>query len=111
MSEVQPHEARDAEFQEVEASSDALSSMRLDLADLNKISLPLSADLGQAQMTVRKILDLKVGSIVSLDKLAGDMTDVTLDGLPIARGEVVVIGDTLHVRLSEIMGITDLSGG
>jgi len=41
---------------------------------------------------------------VQLSKLAGEMTDIYLNGLPLARGEVVVIGDTLHVRIGEIVG-------
>ncbi|MBN4046817.1 FliM/FliN family flagellar motor switch protein, partial [bacterium AH-315-P07] len=98
------------QFPEVEPVGDEMPSMHLELEDLHRVSLSLSADLGRAQMTVREILDLKVGSIVSLDTMAGEMTDVRLDGLPIARGEVVVIGDVLHVRLSEITGISEIQG-
>lgn len=110
MSDVQSREAHDVDFPEVEPLVDELPSMHLDLEDLYKVPLPLSADLGRAQMTVREILDLKVGSIVSLDKMAGEMTDVLMEGLSIARGEVVVIGDILHVRLSEITGVNEIQG-
>lgn len=110
MNDVEPHEARNVEFPDVEPIADESPSMHLELEDMYKVSLPLNVDLGRSQMTVREILDLKVGSIVSLDKLAGEMADVLLDDLPIARGEVVVIGDILHVRLSEIMGISEIQG-
>jgi flagellar motor switch protein FliN/FliY len=103
-------DAQDIQFPDVEPFTDESPSMHLELDDLHQISLPLTADLGRAQMTVRNILDLKVGSIVSLDKMAGEMTDLRLDGLPVARGEVVVIGDVLHVRLSEITGIHEIQG-
>ncbi len=75
----------------------------LTLDDLMNIRMGLSAELGSAQMTVRDILALKAGSIVTLSKMAGEPTDITLNGLPLARGEVVVISDTLHVRMSEIL--------
>jgi len=110
MNEVQAHEAQDMTFPDVEPIMDELPSMHLELEDLHQIKLSLSADLGHAHMTVREVLDLKVGSIVSLDKMAGEMTDLWLDELQIARGEVVVIGDILHVRLAEITGISELQG-
>jgi len=56
-------------------------------------------------MLVREVLDLKQGSIVPLDKLAGEMTDIYVNGIPLAKGEVVVIGDSLHVRVGEILGV------
>ena len=55
-------------------------------------------------MLVREVLELKRGSIVQLDKLAGEMTDIYVNGLHLARGEVVVIADVLHVRIGEIVG-------
>ncbi|MBM3290634.1 MAG: flagellar motor switch protein FliN, partial [Candidatus Hydrogenedentes bacterium] len=60
--------------------------------------------LGACTMLVRDVLALQRGSVVQLSKLAGEMTDIYLNGLPLARGEVVVIGDTLHVRIGEIVG-------
>jgi flagellar motor switch protein FliN/FliY len=49
----------------------------------------------------------KVGAVIQLDKLAGEMTDIYLNGLPLARGEVVVIGDSLHIRIGEILGAAE----
>jgi flagellar motor switch protein FliN len=74
---------------------------RLGLSDLHRISLAVTAELGRVDMRVRDILALKIGSLVVLDKYAGQMTDVLVNDLPMARGEVVVIGDSLHVRISE----------
>ena len=75
----------------------------LDLDDVMSVRLRLTAELGQARIRVREVLALKVGSIVTLDKMAGELTDIFVNGLPLARGEVVVISDVLHVRLSEIL--------
>lgn len=75
----------------------------LSLDDVMNVRLRLTAELGKAPMKVREVLELKVGSIVTLNKLAGEPTDISVNGLPLARGEVVVISDILHVRISEIL--------
>lgn len=99
-------EAQNVEFPEVE-TTDAVSGVNLTLDDLARVPLKLTIDIGSAPMKVRDVLELKVGSVVSLDKMAGEMTDVQLDGRDLARGEVVVLGDELHVRLSEIYGASE----
>lgn len=76
----------------------------LAMDNLNRVKLTLSADLGSCDMLVREVLDLHRGSVVQLSKLAGEMTDVYVNGQALAKGEVVVIGDTLHVRIGEIAG-------
>ena len=99
-------EAEFAEVGEVGEEVEAAGSRpfeRLDLEDVMNIRLRLTAELGHARIRVREVLALKVGSIVTLDKMAGELTDIFVNGLPLARGEVVVISDVLHVRLSEIL--------
>lgn len=81
----------------------------LSLDDLADVRLRIHADLGRARMTVRDVLGLRQGSVVQLDKQAGEMTDVYLNDLYLAKGEVVVIGDTLHVRIGEIIGTAEKS--
>ena len=106
MSDTNAREAQNVEFPEVEEIQ-ATSGVNLTLDDLARVPLRLTVDLGSAPMKVRDVLELKVGSVVSLDKMAGEMTDVQLGGREMARGEVVVLGDELHVRLSEIYGTTE----
>jgi flagellar motor switch protein FliN len=93
-------------FPEVQAGQPA-SDNHLTLSDLLAVRMDVTAELGSTTMLVRDVLALKVGSILPLDKNAGEMTDIYLNDLPIARGEVVVIGDNLSVRLSEVGGVTD----
>jgi len=100
MADVQ---AEDHTFAEIEPIA-APPGAHLKLDDLKRVKLTVSADLGACNMLVREVLDLQRGSVVQLSKLAGEMTDIYLNGLPLARGEVVVIGDTLHVRIGEIVG-------
>ena len=109
--ETEKHQAEDHEFAEVEYTGEELGGHTLNFDDLSPVPLHVSADLGKTGMLVRDILDLKVGSIVSLDKMAGEMTDVYVNGLHIARGEVVVIADALHIRLAEIIGVNELQNG
>lgn len=79
----------------------------LTLDDLKNVKLTVSADLGSCKLLVRDVLELRRGSVVRLSKPAGEMTDIYVNGLPLARGEVVVIGDTLHVRIGELIGQED----
>ena len=94
--------AADHTFEAIEQAE--LSADRLNLEDLNEVRLSITADLGRCSMYVRDILELKRGAVVTLDKLAGEMTDIYINDLALAKGEVVVIGDALHVRIGEIVG-------
>lgn len=97
------HGARDHEFSEVRRA-DRAPSAHLELTDLRDVKLPITVDLGLCSMLVREVLDLKRGSVIRLNKMAGDATDVFVGDQPIAKGEVVVIGDSLHVRIGDIVG-------
>jgi len=96
-------EPSDHEFDEI-TDIDEATDDRLSILDLNKMKLNVTADLGTCDLKVREVLELSRGSLVQLDKLAGEMADVYVNGLPLARGEVVVLGDTLHIRIGEIQG-------
>jgi flagellar motor switch protein FliN/FliY len=67
------------------------------------ISLALTVELGRTRMMIRDILHLAPGSILELDKLAGEPVDILINDKTIARGEVVVIDDKFGVRLSSIV--------
>lgn len=79
----------------------------LTVRDIRKVRLPVTAELGQCPMTVREVLALQPKAVLHLDKLAGEMADIFVCGLPLARGEVVVLGDVLHVRIAEIVGMSE----
>ncbi len=80
----------------------------LDIQDLLKVRFSITADLGKCKTTVRDVLALREGSVLPLDKLAGEMADLQINGLPFARGEVVVLVDGLSVRIAEIAGLDEL---
>ena len=68
------------------------------------VALEVSVELGRKRMSIREILDLGSGSIVELDKIAGEPVDLLVNGKLVARGEVVVIEDNFGVRITEIVG-------
>ncbi len=74
---------------------------------LMDVPLSVSAELGKARCFVRDLLNLTVGSVVELDRTAGDPVDILVNGKPFALGEVVVIDENFGVRIREILGKAD----
>src|SRR5271165_1337107 len=74
-----------------------------DLRRLSEVAMELSVEIGRASMTVGETLDLRAGSIVTLDRLAGEPVDLLVNGTPIARGEVVVVDEQFGLRVTEIV--------
>lgn len=70
---------------------------------LMDIPLEISVELGRVKMLVKDVVDLGSGSIVEIDKAAGEPVDVLVNGRLVARGEVVVIEDNFGVRIMEIL--------
>ena len=70
---------------------------------LRDVELDLRIELGRTQLYLEDILQLRKGSVVPLDKLAGDPVDVFVNGRLVARGEVLVLNDNFCVRVAELM--------
>jgi len=66
------------------------------------ISMKVSVELGRTRMDIRDILGLTTGSVVELDRQAGEPVDILINGRLVARGEVVVIDDRFGVRVTDI---------
>lgn len=66
------------------------------------VPLQVTVELGRTKKTIREILDLSTGSIVELDKLAGEPVEIQINGHYLAKGEVVVIDENFGVRITEI---------
>ncbi len=103
MNKGESRNTREHTFEEIVPRT-GLPQRHLAVEDMKGVRLQISADLGSCKMLVREVLELKRGSVVQLNKLAGEMTDIYINGLALARGEVVVIGDALHVRVGELTG-------
>ena len=74
-----------------------------DLSRLREIPVELSVEIGRTHMTVGEALDLHVGSVVGLERAAGESADLLVNGTAIARGEVVVIDEQYGLRVTEIL--------
>lgn len=75
----------------------------IQISFLNDVQLSVSVELGRVEMTVRDLLRLKTGSVIGLEKLAGEALDVVANGNLIGRGEGVVVNDKFGVRVTQIV--------
>ena len=71
---------------------------------IGEVEMDLRIELGRTQMRLEEVLQLRGGSVVALDKLAGDPVDVFVNGRLIARGEVLVMNDNFCIRVTELVG-------
>lgn len=76
---------------------------RAELSMLQDVELDLRIELGRTDLLIEEVVSLKAGSVVPLDKLAGDPVDILVNGRLIARGEVLVLNDNFCVRVAEIL--------
>ena len=75
----------------------------VDLSRLSDIPMELSVEIGRTHMTVGETLELRPGSVVTLERIAGEAADLLVNGTAIARGEVVVIDEQYGLRVTEIL--------
>ena len=85
------------------APVDATASGTPELERLYDVPVELAVEIGRTHMTIREALALGPGSIVTLNKLAGEPVDLLVNGKPIARGEVVVIDEEFGLRVTEVV--------
>lgn len=102
-------EAEEAEVAELELTGRGPETSeeagRIDM--LMDIPLEISVELGRVRMLIRDVLSLGPGSVVEIDRAAGEAVDVLVNGLKVARGEVVVIEDNFGVRVTQILSQED----
>ena len=75
-----------------------------DLRRLSAVPVDLSVEMGRTRMTVGETLELRQGSIITLNRMAGEPVDLLVNGTAIARGEVVVIDEQFGLRVTEVIG-------
>jgi len=90
------------------ASFDELTDDSIPGADVNldvvlDIPVNLSMEIGRTKISIRNLLQLNQGSVVELERLAGEPMDVLVNGTLIARGEVVVVNEKFGIRLTDII--------
>ena len=82
-------------------SSPANADVNLDL--ILDVQVTLSLEVGRARIPIRNLLQLNQGSVVELERMAGEPLDVFVNGTLVAQGEVVVVNERFGVRLTEVV--------
>jgi len=76
---------------------------KVDLDVVMDVPVTIALELGRAKISIRTLLSYTQGSIVELDRLAGEPMDILVNGMLIAHGEVVVVNDKFGVRLTDVV--------
>lgn len=93
-----------AQFQELRADSHtAGQSNDINMDVILDIPVTVSMEIGRTMINIRHLLQLNQGSVVELDRLAGEPMDVLVNGTLIAHGEVVVVNDKFGIRLTDVI--------
>lgn len=92
-------------FSETDAPAAATpTEARPNLDVIMDVPVTLSLEVGRAQMSVGRLLRLTPGSVVELDRNAGEPLDVYVNGALVAHGEIVVVNDKFGIRLTDVVG-------
>ncbi len=103
-----------------QANADAASALELDEFDMETktgpnpelelildIPVSISMEVGRTSITIRNLLQLNQGSVIELDRLAGEPLDVLVNGTLIAHGEVVVVNEKFGIRMTDVISPTE----
>lgn len=93
--------AKKPSYDELQDDSVLGSDVKLDV--VLDIPVNISMEIGRTKISIRNLLQLNQGSVVELDRLAGEPMDVLVNGTLIARGEVVVVNEKFGIRLTDII--------
>ncbi len=85
------------------AGSPVGGELRANIDVILDVPVTLSLEVGRAQMSVGKLLRLSQGSVVELDRNAGEPLDVLVNGALVAHGEIVIINDKFGIRLTDVV--------
>jgi flagellar motor switch protein FliN/FliY len=96
-----PANVRQAQLPELIAAPTGQPGYNIDL--LLGVTLQVAVEIGRTTLPIRDVLALTPGSIIELDKLAGEKVDILINGRPIAQGEVVVVDENFGVRITDVV--------
>ena len=90
-----------------EFDTDAKSGPNPELELILDIPVSISMEVGRTSITIRNLLQLNQGSVIELDRLAGEPLDVLVNGTLIAHGEVVVVNEKFGIRMTDVISPTE----
>lgn len=89
---------------QVKAGDDALNKLKVQNLDfILDIPLKVTVELGRTEVVIKDLLQLGQGSVLELDKLAGEPLEILVNGKLVAKGEVVVVNEKFGIRLTDII--------
>ena len=88
---------------DTDLTSPARANDKDKLRALENIEVEMSIEVGRTEITIADLLRLNEGSVVELDRLAGEPLDILVNGTMIAKGEVVMVGERFGIRFSDIV--------
>jgi flagellar motor switch protein FliN len=100
---AQPQAFQAPSFEAVADGASGANDQRPNIDVILDVPVTLSLEVGRAQMSVGRLLRLGQGSVVELDRGAGDPLDVYVNGALIARGEIVIVNDKFGIRLTDVL--------
>jgi flagellar motor switch protein FliN/FliY len=98
-------EAQPADFQNLHADNSRAGDIKLDA--ILDVPVTIAMEIGRTRINIRNLLQLNQGSVVELDRFAGEPMDVLVNGTLIAQGEVVVVNEKFGIRLTDIVSPSD----
>jgi flagellar motor switch protein FliN len=95
--------AETVELEELKEDTPISSEEKRKLDTILDIPVTISMEVGRSHISIRNLLQLNQGSVVELDRVAGEALDVLVNGTLIAHGEVVVVNDKFGIRLTDVI--------
>jgi len=99
--------AKAAQFQQLQPDGHGIGSGDVKIDAILDVPVTIAMEIGRARINIRNLLQLNQGSVVELDRLAGEPMDVLVNGTLIAQGEVVVVNEKFGIRLTDIVSPAD----
>jgi flagellar motor switch protein FliN/FliY len=103
MAEQAVAESAAAEFEDLVDTSGGPAGEEANLDVILDIPVTISMEIGRTRISIRNLLQLNQGSVVELDRLAGEPMDVMVNGTLVAHGEVVVVNEKFGIRLTDVI--------
>ncbi|QUN06861.1 flagellar motor switch protein FliN [Shewanella yunxiaonensis] len=107
MAEQAEQEAQTVELDELKSTATAANVDDPKLDTILDIPVTISMEVGRSFISIRNLLQLNQGSVVELDRVAGEPLDVMVNGTLVAHGEVVVVNDKFGIRLTDVISQTE----
>ncbi len=91
------------EMNEVQGQNGTVKKFEMNLDSLLDISVEISVEIGRTKLTIGELLALSKGSIIELNKIAGESVDIYVNDKLLGKGEIVLVNERLGVRIMEIL--------